>query len=153
MLSHPLSKGSVHITSTSPEHLASSEGLEIDPRYLSHPLDLEVLARHVQFTEQVIGRAEPLASRLKPRAELFKDLEQAKNYVRLTAQGSHHYTGTCSMMSRDMGGVVDDELRVYGCANLRVCDASIIPIEPRANTQAVVYGVAEMGAQIIKRGI
>ncbi|RYP69135.1 hypothetical protein DL769_005360 [Monosporascus sp. CRB-8-3] len=150
MLSHPLSKGSVHITSASPEYLTGSGGLEIDPRYLSHPLDLEVLARHVQFTERAIGRAEPLACRLKPRTELFEDLEQAKQYVRLTAQGSHHYTGTCAMMPRDMGGVVDDELRVYGCANLRICDASIIPIAPRANTQAVVYGLAEMGAQIVK---
>lgn len=153
MLSHPLSHGSVHITSASPEYLTGNEGLEIDPRYLSHPLDLEVLARHVQFTEQAIGCAEPLASRLKPRTELFGDLEQTKQYVRLTAEGSHHYTGTCSMMSRDIGGVVDDQLRVYGCANLRVCDASIIPIAPRANTQAVVYGIAEMGANIVKRSI
>lgn len=153
MLSHPLSHGSVHITSASPEYLSGNGGLEIDPRYLSHPLDLEVLARHVQFTERAIGRAEPLACRLKPRTELFEDLERAKQYVRLTAQGSHHYTGTCAMMSRDIGGVVDDELRVYGCSNLRVCDASIIPISPRANTQAVVYGISEMGANIVKSNI
>ncbi|KAI0007193.1 alcohol oxidase [Xylariaceae sp. FL0662B] len=153
MLSHPLSQGSVHITSASPEYLSSNGGLDIDPRYLSHPLDLEVLARHVQFAEQAIGRAAPLSCRLKPRTELFGDLEQAKQYVQHTAQGSHHYTGTCSMMSQDMGGVIDDKLRVYGCANLRVCDASIIPITPRANTQAVVYGLAEMGAEIIKGSI
>lgn len=153
MLSHPLSKGSVHITSTSTEYLTGNGGIEIDPRYLSQPLDLEVLARHVQFTEQVIGRAEPLARRLKPRTDMFRNLEQTKQYVRLTAQGSHHYTGSCAMMSREMGGVVDDALRVYGCQNLRVCDASIVPIAPRANTQAVVYGLAEMGAQIIKSSI
>lgn len=153
MLAHPLSQGSVHITSASPEYLNGNGGLEIDPRYLSHPLDLEVLARHVQFIEQAICRAEPLARRLKPRTELLGDLEQAKQHVRLTAEGAHHFTGTCAMMSRDMGGVVDDELRVYGCAKLRICDASIIPIAPRANTQAVVYGVAEMGAKIIKSSI
>ena len=122
----------------------------IDPRYLSHPLDLALLAQHVRFTEQAIGRAEPLARYFKPRADRFTDLEKAREYVKRTANGAHHYTGTCSMMPRAMGGVVDDKLRVYGCLNLRVCDASIIPIEPRPNTQAAVYRVAEMGARLIQ---
>jgi choline dehydrogenase-like flavoprotein len=57
------------------------------------------------------------------------------------------------MMPRDMGGVVDAELRVYGTRNLRVCDASIIPLTPRANPQATVYGVAEHGAGLIKASL
>ena len=57
------------------------------------------------------------------------------------------------MMPWDMGGVVDPELRVYGTRNLRVCDASIIPITPRANPQATVYGVAEHGAGLIKASL
>lgn len=150
MLSHPLSRGSVHITSSSPEHASGNGGLSINPRYLSHPLDIEVLARHIRFVEQSIGRAEPLARHFKPRDDQFADIDKAKDYVRRTAKGSHHYTGTCAMLPRAMGGVVDEKLRVHGCRNLRVCDASIIPIEPRANTQAVVYGVAELAAKIIK---
>ncbi|KAK0629343.1 GMC oxidoreductase [Bombardia bombarda] len=156
MLAHPLSRGSVHITSASPNNAGNNTGLAVNPRYLSHPLDLEVLARHVRFAEQAIGRAEPLARHFKPgqaERERFGDLEKAKEYVQKTAKGSHHYTGTCSMMPREMGGVVDEELKVYGVANLRVCDASIVPIEPRVNTQAVVYGVAEMGARLIKESL
>ena len=34
---------------------------------------------------------------------------------------------TCSMMPREMGGVVDAELRVYGTGNVRVVDASVMP--------------------------
>lgn len=152
MLSHPLSRGSVHITSGAPSLLGGSSGLAIDPRYLTHPLDVEVLARHVRFAEQAIGRAAPLARHfLNPEgAGRFVDLEAAREYVHRTAKGSHHYTGTCSMMPRAMGGVVDERLRVHGCVNLRVCDASVVPIAPRANTQAVVYGVAEMGAQLVR---
>lgn len=150
MLSHPLSRGSVHITSASPEHTSTNEGLAIDPRYFSHPLDIEVLARHVRFAEESIGRAEPLARYFKPRAARFDSQEKAKEYVRRTGRGAHHFTGTCSMLPRATGGVVDEKLRVYGVANLRVCDSSIIPIEPRSNIQAVVYGVAEMGAKLIK---
>lgn len=57
------------------------------------------------------------------------------------------------MMPRNMGGVVDPQLRLYGCRNLRVCDASVVPTTPRTNPQATVYGVAEMAAEIIKSGV
>ncbi|KAI1115755.1 hypothetical protein F5Y14DRAFT_410178 [Nemania sp. NC0429] len=149
-LSHPLSRGHVHITSTAATVADKGEGVAIDPRYLSHPLDLEVLARQVRFAEDLVTRAEPLVRYLKPYAKRFGDLDAAKDYVVRTATGAHHYTGTCSMMPRAMGGVVDHRLRVHGVTNLRVLDASIIPLEPTANPQAVVYGVAELGAGIIK---
>lgn len=57
------------------------------------------------------------------------------------------------MLPREIDGVVDPSLRVYGTANLRVCDASVIPLTPRANPQATVYGVAEHGATIIKNSL
>ncbi|KAK7959693.1 GMC oxidoreductase [Apiospora aurea] len=149
-LSHPLSRGSTHITSAAADQTHTSEGVRVDCRYLSHPLDLEVLARQVRFTEDVISRAEPLRRHLKPFAKRFEDLEAARDYVRRSANGTYHYTGTCAMMTRELGGVVDGRLRVYGVAGLRVCDASVLPIEPTANPQAVVYGVAELAAGFIK---
>ncbi|KAI0798748.1 GMC oxidoreductase [Xylaria sp. FL0064] len=152
-LSHPLSRGSVHITSAKPENTSTNDGVQINCRYLSHPLDLEVLARQVRFTEGIVSRAEPITRYLKPYTKRFTDLELAKDYVRRTVDAAYHYTGTCSMMPRAMGGVVDNKLRVYGCSNLRVCDASIIPLEPTANPQAVIYGVAELGASIIKKDL
>jgi choline dehydrogenase-like flavoprotein len=45
--------------------------------------------------------------------------------------------------ARKTSGVVDDNLKVYGTHNLRVVDASIIPLEIAAHTQATVYGIAE----------
>lgn len=56
-------------------------------------------------------------------------------------------------MPRTLGGVVDNRLCVHGCPNLRVCDASIIPIEPTSNPQAVVYAIAELGSGFIKEDI
>ncbi|KAK8121582.1 GMC oxidoreductase [Apiospora sp. TS-2023a] len=159
-LSHPLSRGSVHITSaSSPEKTGTNEGVRIDMGFLTHPLDLEVLARQLRFTEDLVCRAEAITQYLKPgqtekEKRRFADLEVAKEYVRRTVDGAYHYTGTCAMMSReDMGGVVDSRLRVHGVPNLRVCDASVIPLEPTANPQAVVYAVAEMGAGLIKEDI
>jgi choline dehydrogenase-like flavoprotein len=116
-------------------------------------VDLKILARQLRFTEQVIGRSEPLARHLKPRQDRWTDLADAREYVKRTVDGSHHYVGTCSMMPRALGGVVDERLRVYGCSNLRVCDVSIVPIQPVANTQSVVYGLAELGASLIKEDL
>ncbi|KAK4233370.1 L-sorbose 1-dehydrogenase [Achaetomium macrosporum] len=160
LLTHPLSRGSSHITTTTqlPDRLA------IDPKYLSHPLDLEILARHIQFLESTLATSPPLALRLAPDGKrapptsswprgFSADLEQARRFVRETAVGAMHYTGTCSMMPREKGGVVDTQLRVYGTKNVRVVDASVMPFTTRANTMAAVYAIAEKAADIIKAGL
>ncbi|KAK2053245.1 GMC oxidoreductase [Colletotrichum caudatum] len=153
LLAHPLSRGSSHITSASLE----SPAVAVDPAYLSHPLDVEVLARHLQLVEK-IAASEPLRSQLKAGgkrspASAHADLEQAKEFVRQTAVGAHHFTGTCSMMPRELGGVVDEKLRVHGIRGLRVADASIVPITVRANPQATVYAIGERAADLIKSSL
>lgn len=40
-------------------------------------------------------------------------------------------------------GVVDPNLRVYGTSNLRIVDASIMPLIIGAHLQATVYAIAE----------
>lgn len=62
-----------------------------------------------------------------------------------------HPLGTASMMSRELGGVVDPELRVYGTANVRVVDASILPMQISGHLTATLYAVAERASSIIKR--
>lgn len=47
------------------------------------------------------------------------------------------------MMPRELGGVVDAQLRVYGVDGLRVVDASIIPLVPGTHLQSSVYAIAE----------
>ncbi|KAJ4416154.1 hypothetical protein N0V82_006914 [Gnomoniopsis sp. IMI 355080] len=169
LLAHPLSRGFVHIKRTGSDDESSALGLEVNPNYLAHPLDTEILARHVQFVESVLaGTATPLAdtlnqsegakrsSALPPGPRAFageKGLELARQYVRSSAVGAFHYVGSCSMLPLESGGVVDSKLRVYGCRNLRVCDASVIPLATRANTMATVYALAERAADIIKSGI
>lgn len=151
-LNHPFSRGSVHISSADP-----TAKPRIDPKYLSHPLDNEILARHVQYMEKLVA-AEPLVSLLKkggqriPADKHVGSLEEARTLGPQTITSNFHPTGTCAMMSRELGGVVNDRLVVHGTRNLRVVDASIIPLEPRGNIQSSVYAIAERAADMIRQG-
>lgn len=64
-----------------------------------------------------------------------------------------HPIGTAAMMRRGLGGVVDGRLRVYDTRNLRVVDASILPMQLSAHLSSPLYGVAEKAADIIKSGV
>ncbi|PHH74103.1 hypothetical protein CDD82_5103 [Ophiocordyceps australis] len=152
-LLHPLSCGSSHIASADPEAAPV-----IDPRYLSNPVDVELLARHVRYIDTV-ARSQPLASMLKPggkRSPGIPDdlglvpLDEVKDFVKSAAKSTFHPTSTCAMMPRDKGGVVDSRLRVWGVQGLRVVDASVIPISTRGNSQSSVYAVAERAADLLK---
>ncbi|KAH0397163.1 alcohol oxidase, partial [Aureobasidium melanogenum] len=144
MLSHPFSVGSVHITSADPHTKP-----KIDFNYHSHPLDVEIHARHMQALDK-LAKTEPFASylvpggRRLPKAYSEDTIEDYKEVVRDYARTNYHPCGTCSL-----GAVADSHLNVRGVRNLRVVDASIMPIIPRGNILATVYAVAERAADII----
>ncbi|KAI1764619.1 glucose-methanol-choline oxidoreductase-like protein [Hypoxylon sp. FL1150] len=150
----PLSRGCVHIRSADP-----SDPVGVDPRYLSHPLDVEVFARHMTYVSTIVS-TEPLASLLKPggRRNAFAptdptDVDAMREYIRKTTLSSWHPTSTCSMLPVDQGGVVNERLVVHGTRNLRVVDASVFPITTRGNSMATVYAVAERAADLIKEDL
>ncbi|XP_072942865.1 glucose dehydrogenase [FAD, quinone]-like [Epargyreus clarus] len=63
----------------------------------------------------------------------------------------HNYAGTCKMgPAKDPESVVDNHLRVYGVANLRVVDASIMPKITRGSTAAPTIMIAEKASDLIK---
>ncbi|KAG9698725.1 alcohol oxidase, partial [Aureobasidium melanogenum] len=148
MLSHPLSVGSVHIVSSDPKIKP-----KIDFNYHSHPLDVEIHARHMQALDK-LAKTEPLASYLVPggkrlsKAYSEDTIDDYKEVVRAYAKTNYHPCGTCSL-----GTVVDSRLNVKGVRSLRVVDASIMPIIPRGNILATVYAVAERAADIISEDL
>ncbi|KAK4233531.1 pyranose dehydrogenase 3 [Achaetomium macrosporum] len=147
-LMHPLSRGSVHVDPADPY----GKPPVIDPRFLDNEYDMAGLVEILKFC-RLIARAEPLRSvwvdEYEPGEELVQTDEQWTEYVRNTTLTIFHPMGTAAMLPRKDGGVVDSKLVVYGTTNLRVVDASVIPVQISAHPQTGVYGIAERAAEII----
>lgn len=78
-----------------------------------------------------------------------KDDEVLEKWILGNAGTTWHPLGTCQIAPKSKGGVVDERLRVYGVKNLRVCDLSILPLEPGCNLASMAYAVGERGADLI----
>ena len=62
-----------------------------------------------------------------------------------------HAAGTCRMgRPGDAAAVVDPECRVIGYEALRVCDASVMPDLPKANTHLTTVAIAERLVAIMR---
>ncbi len=84
---------------------------------------------------------------------VLNDEGVAEEFIRKAAVGVWHASCTCRMGARgDQMAVTDSTGRVYGVAGLRVCDASIFPVVPCANTNFPTIMTAEKIADAILDG-
>ncbi|XP_055375439.1 glucose dehydrogenase [FAD, quinone]-like [Condylostylus longicornis] len=84
--------------------------------------------------------------------EKFDSDSYWKCCIRRHAISLQHQVGTCKMGPKtDREAVVDSELKVYGIKNLRVVDASIIPVLPAAHTNSIALMIGEKGADMVKK--
>ncbi|KAI8420544.1 hypothetical protein MSG28_009006 [Choristoneura fumiferana] len=133
----------------------------IYPNFLKEPSDEKKLLEGIQeivklFDTDVFKNAE---FEFDPRPILNNE---CKNHERVSEEfwsciirhfssPLHNYVGTCKMgPAKDPESVVDANLRVYGCNNLRVVDASIMPKITRGSTAAPVIMIAEKASDLIK---
>jgi choline dehydrogenase len=84
---------------------------------------------------------------LTPGAEFQSDDELVEHFRKRAISG-HHATGSCRMGIDDLAAV-DPRLRVRGVEGLRVIDASVMPRQVAANTNATTIMIAEKGAAMI----
>lgn len=143
-LEHPLSRGTVHVTSADP--MAPPQ---IDPGYFRNEVDAKILAAGMKWMEQVAKHplmAKSLADRELPASDDGLSTEEKRiEYVKNHISTQYHLIGTAAL-----GQVVDTKLKVKGVNGLRVCDASIFPGHVSGNIMSTTYAVAEKGADLIK---
>lgn len=126
----------------------------VDYRGFSNPLDAVLMRESMNFARRYHRDSETVQAAFAPVEVLpganitGADLDfHIRNASTAT---SSHMSCTCPMMPRDLGGVVDTDLLVYGVSGLSVADASIMPLIPGAHLCATVYAVAEKAADLIK---
>lgn len=136
---HPFSRGTCYIQSADPFQPPA-----VDPRWLTNPVDRQVLIEALLFNRQILATPPMLelqAAQFVPPVDADEDA--INQIINNGIRTEFHPSGTLAMLPLDQGGVVDSHLRVWGTQNLRVVDAGIFPMIPAAHLQAVVYGVAE----------
>lgn len=139
----PFTRGSTHILSNDPYmwHYAN------DPKLYRNELDVlgqaaaTRLARNLQSSGDM---AKYFAGEVTPGDQVPSDatLDQWAEYVTDVFRPNYHAIGTCSMMARELGGVVDATAKVYGTQGLRVIDGSIPPTQVSSHVMTVFYGMA-----------
>ncbi|XP_055679234.1 glucose dehydrogenase [FAD, quinone] [Lutzomyia longipalpis] len=83
--------------------------------------------------------------------EIFGSDKYWECCIRQIGSSLQHQAGTCKMgPASDSDAVVNPYLQVHGIRNLRVADASIIPVIPAAHTNAVAMMIGEKAADMIK---
>lgn len=113
--------------------------------------DCDVMLAGTKLTRKLMA-ASPMArfveDEYKPGFAIQSD-EELLEFVRGYSQTIFHPVGTCSM-GQGADAVVDERLRVYGTAGLRVVDASIMPLLVSGNTNAGTIMIGEKAADMIR---
>ncbi len=142
MLAKPQSRGHLELESRDPQ---------ISPKlylnYASHPQDMQRLKEAVRLVWRMI-HSEPLNEHIE---QVFawnrKILESDRLFQKTIAtfvRGLWHIAGTARMGPPDDPlAVVNEYGSVYGCEQLTIADASIMPTIPRAPTNLSCIMIAE----------
>ncbi|CAG7947347.1 unnamed protein product [Penicillium nalgiovense] len=148
----PFTRGYVKILDNDP-YLRS---FEYNPRYFENDLDLYGQAAASKLARNLTRSAEMgqfFGGETLPGKLLRDDatLEEWALYVKQNFRPNYHGVGTCSMMKKELGGVVDETAKVYGVQNLRVVDGSIPPTQVSSHVMTLFYAMAsKIGDQILE---
>ncbi len=148
----PFSRGHVSIVSNDPFQYPT-----VDPRYFSADYDMEVQIASCRQARKIF-QTNPLNSLVNnENAPGFSTVPDDSNgggwndwynWIQQGFASVHHPIATCMMATQDLGGVVDEDLKVYGVSNLRVVDASVLPVQVSAHLSATLYGMAEIASEM-----
>ncbi|KAI0420752.1 putative glucose-methanol-choline oxidoreductase [Xylaria grammica] len=137
-----LSRGSVSISSAD-----TAVQPVIDPNSLTHPGDVAVAVaafkRAREFWATDVMKKLAIGDEIYPGLDVATD-EEILASIRRSYNAIYHASCTNKMGKKDDPlAVVDPKARVYGVENLRVVDASAMPLLPPGHPQSTIYALAE----------
>ncbi|KAG7089381.1 hypothetical protein E1B28_011071 [Marasmius oreades] len=172
---YPVSTGHVHVKAAQDPYAA----LDFETGFLNEPADLPVLRWSYKRTHELARRMKCYRGALPTQHPAFpkgsaaaadigkqdgpvdisappveyseEDNKAIDEFHRQRVETTWHSLGTCAMKPREMKGVVDSNLNVYGVQNLKVADMSIAPLNVAANTYNSALIIGEKAAVIIAR--
>lgn len=139
----PFTRGYTHILSSDPYlwHY------KYDPKFFMNELDLLGQAAASKLARDLSSEGAMknyYVNEITPGYNLAQNatISQWADYVQQNFRSNWHAVGTCSMMSKALGGVVDATAKVYGTQGLRVIDGSIPPTQVSAHVMTLFFGMA-----------
>lgn len=143
----PEARGSVTITSADPDTAPL-----IDPNYLGAEADIDRIVEGIKVARRIAATG-PFgawqAAEVLPGADATTD-EDLRDSAATGTGTYYHPVGTCAM-GIHADAVVDLELRVHSLQNLRVADASVMPLVVSVNTNAATIMIAVKAADLIRQ--
>jgi choline dehydrogenase len=120
--------------------------------YMSKPEDWRDFRTAIRLTREILAQPafDPYRDReLAPGDQVQSD-DEIDAYIRDHVESAYHPCGACRMGSpNDPMAVVDPQCRVIGIENLRIADASIIPMVTNGNLNAPCLMIGEKAADHI----
>ena len=141
----PKSKGRILLKSNDP-----FTSPEIQPAYLSHSGDAEVLMRGIKLCVELgeSGAFDTFRKQLAYLSPGSLNDDVLKTYIGDYLDTLYHPVGTCKMgVGPDC--VVSPQLKLHGFDGIRIADASVMPEIVRGNPFATVVMIAEKAADMI----
>ncbi|MDQ7905371.1 GMC family oxidoreductase N-terminal domain-containing protein [Phytohabitans sp. ZYX-F-186] len=141
----PDSEGSLRVTSNDPD-----APVDIEANYFATEHDRTTAVGVFRGMRRLFATP-PLAERIKHETAPGQDVRTDQEIIDagLSMGGcGYHTIGTCAMGPND-DDVVDPRLRVRGVTNLRVVDASVLPIMISGNLNGPVSALAWRAADLI----
>ncbi|KAL7787157.1 GMC oxidoreductase [Trichoderma ceciliae] len=139
----PFSRGNVTIQSTN-----AHDNPVVDPGWLNDPRDQQIAVQAFRRLQEILNQTTIapalIGNAAFPPPSFVESDDQVLAYIRMANNPLFQASCTAKMGRKDDPmAVIDSKARVYNVKNLRVVDASSLPILLPSHIQGTIYGFAE----------
>ncbi len=145
---YPKSRGTIRLASTN-----AGDHPVIDPNYLDAEEDWDVMIQGGKLAYEIARQPalKEITRDYYAPSEHPETRDDWVGFIKSRAETIYHPVGTCKMgAENDELAVADEQGRVYGAKNLRIVDASLMPLLIGGNTNAPTIMMAEKISDIMK---